>query len=647
MNNISFDICAIPIYALILYACRSRHMGRDNAHRLYIMMNVVSLMSVVADLWMEFVVYPTPLSTGAVVLGSALSYTYKLLRNSSLVIYMLFIFAITRTDHLIRSRKARFLIWMPNAALLLLLIQNLFTHNVFAVTADGGYARGPMLMAFYIIALMYGIAGTAYCAYCKRYLDGQKWVSLISVYLLTCLSVYVQFVRPELHVEMFATVIGLLMIMLLVMRPEETLDIPTGLQNWNAFQTDLRNMLLSRERMQLAVFRFGNAQDIRGYIGDKDYAMYVKTIADALEHSFDGQKLHYQIYFEYPGSLYVTIDEVDYDLEASLPALFDSVRERIRRFMDLGVRCDLKLCLIRYPDDLTEMQDILHLCRIFQHLGPRGQTFSRASDIVKLRDFEIENHIEEILNRAVTGRSLEMYYQPIYNLKTHRFSSAEALARLRDEKYGMIPPGIFIAAAERSGLILPLGEVILESVFRFMALNDLEALGLSCVEINLSVAQCLQRDLPATIVRLQKKYGIAPEQVNFEITESIFDNVSQVMEANLRQLSNAGYSFSLDDFGTGYSNIQRMIRLPLSIIKIDKSLVDGMFTEDGGVIIRNTVSMMKGIRKKLVVEGVETRGAVDALSDMSCDYIQGFYYSKPLPADDFLAFLKEHRVSEQ
>jgi EAL domain-containing protein (putative c-di-GMP-specific phosphodiesterase class I) len=106
-----------------------------------------------------------------------------------------------------------------------------------------------------------------------------------------------------------------------------------------------------------------------------------------------------------------------------------------------------------------------------------------------------------------------------------------------------------------------------------------------------------------------------------------------------------GYNFSLDDYGVGFSNIQRMSKLPIALVKIDKSLVDEMFTEDGNVIIRNTVRMMQGIRKQLVAEGVETRSQIDALSEMSCDHIQGFYYSRPLPADEFVTFLKAHRLS--
>jgi EAL domain-containing protein (putative c-di-GMP-specific phosphodiesterase class I) len=170
----------------------------------------------------------------------------------------------------------------------------------------------------------------------------------------------------------------------------------------------------------------------------------------------------------------------------------------------------------------------------------------------------------------------------------------------------------------------------------------MQALGLDYVEINLSVAQCLQQDLPAIVARLQARYGVQPSQVNFEITETMFDNLSEVMDRNRQELVRMGYSFSLDDYGIGYSNIHRLSKLPLEIIKIDKSLVDEMFTEDGQVIIRNTVRMMQDIRKELVIEGVETREEMEALAAMSCDFIQGYYYSRPLPTDEFVRFLQTH-----
>lgn len=246
----------------MICACSIRRISTSHGGRVFIMMNVLSLISAAADLWMELVVSATPLSPAAVALGTALSYTYKVCRNATLVIYLIFIFVITRTEYRIRSPWVRLLLWLPNAVMLLTLAQNPFTHNVFTVTAEAGYARGPALNILYVLALLYGVAGTAYCIYCKRYLALRKWAGLLSIYVLTFAAVLLQFFRSDLLVEMFCAAIGLLMILLLVLRPEETVDTGVGVQNWEAYQNDLRNVLLSRQKVQLVAVSMTNAQEI-------------------------------------------------------------------------------------------------------------------------------------------------------------------------------------------------------------------------------------------------------------------------------------------------------------------------------------------------------------------------------------------------
>lgn len=376
--------------------------------------------------------------------------------------------------------------------------------------------------------------------------------------------------------------------------------------------------------MEIISVRLGNALDIRAYLGEDRYNDYVMNIADELRKACRQENAAAEMYFERPGFIYLMLEDAAYAMESMIGRFIDSTRERLGKFADIGVRFDPRICLIRFPEDLRNIKDILNLGHKFPSMGLSDRVIYRASDIVNSRTFEIINNMESILNRAMTENRLEMYYQPIYNIRTKTFQCAEALARLNDSQYGSIPPAAFIPAAENMGLILAIGDMVLESVFRFISQHDLKALGLDYIEINLSVAQCLQSDLPEVIERLQKRYGVSPGQVNFEITETLFDNIGNVMEKNIKQLSEMGYSFSLDDYGIGYSNIQRLSRLPLSIIKIDKSMVDEMFSQNGQVIIQNTVRMMQGIHKQLVVEGVETEKEKEALIGMSCDYIQGF-----------------------
>lgn len=640
MRNYLFDLCSIPIYMLILWTCYARKIYKDQASRIFITMNAVSLLCAVLNVAMEFAVNPVPISRTAVFWGSLTNYLYLFFRNGTLVLYLLFVFAITRTEFRLRSPLMRCLLWAPNGVLVLLLLQNLFTHTVFNVTTAEGYTRGPLMIALYIIAGIYGLSAAGYSFTVRQYLPAEKWAALISVFVLTVIAVIVQMIKPYYQVEMFSTSIGSLMIMLLVMRPEESIDASVNISSWKAYRDDLRNIVRSGQRVQIVVVRMGNADEIRSYIGENKFNDFVKEVADEIEGLYNRLHVRISLYFERPGTFYLILDDMGVDVPALVPDFVDATTERVKRYADQGVRFDPKFCVIHVPDDMNTFEDIINMGHRFKRLGAHDQVLFVASGLVGSRDYRIISHIDGILNRIITENTLEMVYQPIFDIRENRFRSAEALARIRDTEYGTISPAVFIPAAESAGLMWPIGKIILETVYRFISRHDLESLGLSYIEINLSVAQCLQRELPETIRRLQDKYGVSPSQVNFEVTETMFDNLSGVMEKNLRELAGMGYTFSLDDYGVGYSNIQRLKSLPLSIIKIDKSLVDDMFTEDGKVIIENTVHMMKGIHKKLVIEGVETKEAVEAFGSLDCDYIQGYYYSRPLSAGDFVRFMQ-------
>ena len=266
-----------------------------------------------------------------------------------------------------------------------------------------------------------------------------------------------------------------------------------------------------------------------------------------------------------------------------------------------------------------------------------------ARDIIKSKSFAIEAHLEEIIDKAIKNNHIEMYYQPIYDVKNNAFHAAEALVRINDPKYGIISPSIFIPAAESLGLIIPLGDIILEQVFKFISNNDINALGIEYIEINLSVAQCIESVLPNKIEALEKKYNINPSQVNLEITETTFEHISDIIVDNITKLISMGYSFSLDDYGIGYSSVQRVNSIPFKLIKIDKSMLDEANTASGIKLLEHTIRMMQSINKQIVCEGAESIEQINMLKNMNCDYIQGFYFSKPIPSKDFIIFLKKNK----
>ena len=641
MKVIYFDICAIPLFLMILIICHTRRMTKGKANQMFVLVVTVSLISAIADLGMEIPNSMLPMSGTGYFICTLSTYLYLAVRNGNNAILLLFLLMLTRTTSLIRKKWVRFAFWLPYMVLLLLLAQNPLTNSVFTITAETGYARGPLMMAIYAIAMVYGLTGLVYCIYCRRYLPANKWAALLTCYLLAHAAVVIQFFHPELLVEMFCTALGEMLIMLSIMRPEERMDSAVGMLSWASYRSDIRNIALSGEHVRIVVIRLLNCLEIRNFVGDHNYNQYLSEVADRIRAVRWTHRHRIEIYFERPGTIYLITDADESGSEDAGERLLAEVGDLIRGHVKMGVCFEPRVCLIRCPEDLQKAEDVISLGHIFLQIDERKQTVFRASEIVHSCTFAMEAHIEEIFDRALKNHNIKMFYQPILDVQSGRFRSAEALARIIDPEYGLISPAVFIPAAETEGYIIPIGDAVLDQVFRFVSEHDLDALGLSYVEINLSVAQCMERSLPEKISALQKKYGVDPGKINLEITETNFEHISEIMFENVNELIRMGYSFALDDYGTGYSSIQRVIHLPLKLIKIDKSMLEEVSTANGRMILDYTMRMMQSIGKLLVVEGAETVDEVEILRSMNCDYIQGFYFSQPLPEEEFIRFLEE------
>ena len=249
--------------------------------------------------------------------------------------------------------------------------------------------------------------------------------------------------------------------------------------------------------------------------------------------------------------------------------------------------------------------------------------------------------IDSVLNQALQGDNLLIYYQPIYGIKERRIVGAEALVRLYDKEMGLIMPDEFIWRAEETGRVLKLGEQVFRKVCQFVKKSNMESLGLQFIEVNLSPLQCMREQLAEEFQEIMKEYGVDPKYICLEITESHTVNIDVVRE-NMVNLSNMGVSFALDDYGTGYSNLVNVLSLPLNIVKIDKSIVWAYFNE-GNKLLTKVISMFENENLRLVVEGVETEEMACKLEELGCHYEQGYFYSKPIPEYAFLKYVTDQR----
>ena len=245
--------------------------------------------------------------------------------------------------------------------------------------------------------------------------------------------------------------------------------------------------------------------------------------------------------------------------------------------------------------------------------------------------------VETDLRKALSRNELHLYYQPIISLRTGEIERFEALLRWERPGFGLVSPSVFIPLLEETGLIIPTGEWVLKEACRqartwqekFPAHKEL------MISVNVSAKQLGRPDLPSMVAQALEDSGITPSCLELEITESVVMEQPELTEDTLHQLKSLGLSLSIDDFGTGYSSLAYLHRLPADVLKIDKSFISGMKDEHKGVeIVRAIMAISHTLSKQVIAEGVETSWQLAQLIDLECEYVQGYFFSKPVTADE-------------
>jgi EAL domain-containing protein (putative c-di-GMP-specific phosphodiesterase class I) len=249
--------------------------------------------------------------------------------------------------------------------------------------------------------------------------------------------------------------------------------------------------------------------------------------------------------------------------------------------------------------------------------------------------------LESRLRKALELEEFVVFYQPKVSLADGRIVGVEALLRWRHPDLNLVPPSEFIPLAEETGLIVPIGEWVLATacieVKRWHRMG-FEPLDLA---VNISARQFQARNLTATIAELVTASGLPAGSVELELTESVIMRDAAESARCLREITALGIRLSVDDFGTGYSSLGYLRSFPISCLKIDRSFVrDFDRYPNGAAIAQAIVALAKSLNLKVVAEGVETRAQLDVLRRFGCDELQGFLFSRPLPAEEMVELLR-------
>jgi EAL domain-containing protein (putative c-di-GMP-specific phosphodiesterase class I) len=311
---------------------------------------------------------------------------------------------------------------------------------------------------------------------------------------------------------------------------------------------------------------------------------------------------------------------------------------------DLRVAASIGISV--YPQDGADAETLLRLADIAMARAKQGHDSPEDSVAFYSLDMNQGMHermrIESGLRAALGNGELLLHYQPKFQIEGGRIIGAEALVRWLHPERGLVPPADFIPLAETTGLILQVGEWVLEAACAQAAIWQRAGVPPLRIAINVSARE-FTAALPGRLAATLARYGLDPCWLELEITESALMHDIERVIAIMDQINALGVTLSLDDFGTGYSSLSYLKRFPIDSLKIDRSFTMGLPGDSSDCAIATTIiSIGKQLRHKVIAEGVETVEQLAFLRESGCDEVQGYLFSRPLPADAFETALREN-----
>lgn len=423
-------------------------------------------------------------------------------------------------------------------------------------------------------------------------------------------------------------------------------DALTGLPNRALLLDRLKSAIYRAQRNQsllaLMMIDIDNLKLINDTLGHHNGDKLIASVAKRLEQSIRDTDTLARI----GGDEFSLVIENINQLEGIgyMASKFSSAIEHTLTIQDQDVHIEASIGISVYPQDGTDTGSLLShadaaLHRAKEQGGHVYEFYSPKLGRKANRRLSLENS----LRNAIHNDELVVYFQPKVNLKTGVASGIEALIRWNHPRQGLISPDEFIPVAEETSMILPLGQIVIQQACRQFKQWQMQNYPVDNISINVSARQFREQDLVGLLNETLQEHQLDPRHIELELTESTLLNYEKHAATKLDKLHNMGISISIDDFGTGYASLSYLKRLPIDVLKIDRSFTDGILHDADDIAIINAIyGLGKGLGLKLVAEGIETNDQLGKFTDLGVDYGQGFYWSPPCSASEYSGLLQSY-----
>lgn len=428
-------------------------------------------------------------------------------------------------------------------------------------------------------------------------------------------------------------------------------DFLTGLYNRMKCEVDLRKVIRRTEKAGLkGAVLFIDLDDFK-HINDGLGHQYGDILLQQIAAGLTGiPGIRGHCYRMGGDEFIIIIGPELYDELGKMVAYIKTLFNKPWYLMETEYFCTMSMGIAVFPDNSVDVHEITRMADVAMYEAKRSGKngyayYSSEVENSTAKRLDIENNMRQAVSTGID--EFVVFYQPVVNVNTQMCTSCEALVRWDSKALGFMGPGEFIPLAEYLGLITSIGDYVLEEACRRCKLWNDNGHPDFYINVNLSVVQLLQKNVVENIKRILDKTGVNPKNIVLEITESFAINDMQRVMDIITGLKKLGPRIALDDFGTGYSSLNYIKQLPLDIIKVDKTFIDDIVEDDyAQAFIKLIVDLSKTIGTKIVVEGVEHKEQFELLKSLGVDYIQGYYFGKPVPANIFEEKNLEGRLGE-
>ena len=526
---------------------------------------------------------------------------------------------------------------IATVACVVLMVLNPFTEWLFVIEDKTILVHKGFVIP-YVISVAMMLTAFSNIGKLSKEITFRKCIIMVLNFIFCIIALVLQ-IKGIATVFSFTLVTGCMTIYHYLQNPYAVMDTTTG-----QFNRKFMNEYIS--------YRFDINKSMGVFlIAMDDFKFINKSYGTDVGDNLLMQVGEYLNSLKYPGEIFRFGSDqfcavMDKDL-AQIPEIAKEVHERFMHpwYTESAeaIMMSSSICIVKCPQDAADFGELVDILDYSMTLAKKtkkgGISYAADMNLDKVRR---DKAVEKAVKLAMDREDIMVHYQPIYSVEKGAYNSAEALVRLKDDELGWVSPDEFIPLAEKNGLIVELGDMILEQVCRFIRDFNLKDSSIEYIEVNISTVQLIHKDFARRVKNILEKYGVTPDQINIEITETAAMGDVSVVDKNIRELVDYGIKFSLDDYGSGASNIDYINNMPFSIIKLDKSIIWESFKNDkAGITLKYTIRMLNELQLLIVAEGVETEDMKNHLVEIGCHFMQGWYYSKAVSDQDFITLIEK------